>query len=272
MKQSLYLIIAMLPAFSYAMEKEKQPASLQERRRSLPNIIASVGNLFKKKSSAHSSTVGSIDMEHLDNESLESGSSSIQSPRTCKSEGAFSRNTWLTRSSDTALSPRSKVAFNGVVTVRTDGNIDTQYEMDAEGKLSPIYIGSEDDDASISSPSIQYPIDPDGRKNPHYKNPKGRRCKSPDTLSDEIKSKVLGVEDQCPVGRAVIFASPSLRRKTVQRRMGTLGFIAEEDEEEIPTYRIGCDEEVGSLMMPETTASERGHKAEHDSFDDDSWD
>lgn len=215
MTKYLYITLLMVPALSHAMDKKpKTLASISAdqgshrsgsgRRSSLPNVL----DFFRKKSSHVSKmSTGSLDLEHLDGSSLESATS----PRaTTPRSGGMARGT---RSSDGKMSPRLNVAFDSVARVKDDDNNHTRYEIDTNGLPVPIFMGDidEEEDSAPTSPS-QYNVDRDYRKNPDFKNPKGRTCKSPDTLSDEAKKKVRDAEGQCPVG-ADAFGAPRVAQK-----------------------------------------------------------
>jgi hypothetical protein len=256
MKSYICLALLTLPALSHAMEKKKQKtpdpicvdltlqgsekspidsAKNNKRRGSLPNIVLEVVDLFRKKRSDISKTsTGSLNVDHLDSSSIESVAS-VQSPGTPKNNDMTARGKRLSRLSNGSQSPRLNIVFNSVAQARYADGTHEKYELDVHGNLTPIFMGDMDDE-DILPASIQYHVDPTGRKNPDCRNPRDRVCKSPDSLPKEVKQKVITAEGQCPVGPNAT-GTPQRARKTRYLSAAKAASV----------YRVAIPEEDGEL-------------------------
>lgn len=260
MKQYLYIYLLIIPVASHAMEKVKgkvpEPIVIDLKREgsSSSDITTPRGaqgsrgwseilGFLKKKSSKKESS-GSLDMHAIDTVSNSNDSLPTPcSPRTPK-EPFSPANARVTRSSDGTMSPRS-VSFDSVVQGRTDDNKQAYYEMDGEGRLSRINTDDEDAQSATTSPAIKYLVDPEGRKNPHYKNPKIPTLRSPDAIPNYVKAIVLATEGQCPVGVPQVPLSPTDIERNKNRPQAQIAAalysvaIAEQEEEQ--QYYIESD-------------------------------
>lgn len=184
-----YSLLFLLTGMSYAMEEEVKDKA---------GFLQKVGKLLTRRSSVDTSSGGVTSITRT----------STSSSGTRGSTG----NMRLTRSSDGTMSPRG-VSFNLVVAARLDDNSHMTYKYDIDGKR--VLISGDDEDGQDggnddipSSSTIHFQVDPNGRKNPYFKNPRERTCKSAGTISAGNRNERLQADGQCPVGTSSTASTP----------------------------------------------------------------